>query len=345
MADRRRLVAEARATIARGSKSFRTASRLFDRETRERAWLLYAWCRACDDLADGQTLGHDARAGVDGAAAIALMRARTAAVLAGEEVGDMPFDALGLVARECSIPHAFIQDHLQGFALDAEGWRPRTEHDLLTYCYHVAGAVGCMMAVLMGVDANDTDTLDRASDLGIAFQLANIARDVGADHAAGRCYLPVSWLDEHGLCEDGLMEPASRAELAILAARLDALAAVYEDSARVGARRLPFRSRWAVLSAAGIYGAIAREVARRGPAAWDERVRIGKPDKLRHMIAAWREAGRPAAAAVVARTGLWTRRVRADPVLPPSASADEHPPKRPTAPSISPDAAHGGSRS
>ena len=57
-------------SIARGSKSFALASQLFDRETRERVWLLYAWCRAADDLTDGQdhggamTPGHDAKAAV-----------------------------------------------------------------------------------------------------------------------------------------------------------------------------------------------------------------------------------------------------------------------------------------
>ena len=52
------LVATAQASIARGSRSFAAASRLFGRRTRERAWLLYAWCRACDDIADGQDHGH-----------------------------------------------------------------------------------------------------------------------------------------------------------------------------------------------------------------------------------------------------------------------------------------------
>ena len=51
------LVASARDTIARGSLSFSLASRLFDRPTRERAWLLYAWCRQCDDVMDGQAGG------------------------------------------------------------------------------------------------------------------------------------------------------------------------------------------------------------------------------------------------------------------------------------------------
>ena len=54
---RAELVEAARLSIAHGSKSFAAASKLFDPATRERAWLLYAWCRRCDDIADGQEGG------------------------------------------------------------------------------------------------------------------------------------------------------------------------------------------------------------------------------------------------------------------------------------------------
>ena len=79
-AERAAIVAEAYRAIALGSKSFAAASRLFDPATRERAWMLYAWCRACDDLADGQTLGHGMRAVADAPERLALMTARTLAV-------------------------------------------------------------------------------------------------------------------------------------------------------------------------------------------------------------------------------------------------------------------------
>ena len=51
------LVEHARLSIKRGSQSFSAASQLFDNATRERAWLLYAWCRRADDIADAQELG------------------------------------------------------------------------------------------------------------------------------------------------------------------------------------------------------------------------------------------------------------------------------------------------
>lgn len=265
------IVATARESIARGSKSFAAASLLFDRKTRERAWLLYAWCRRCDDLADGQEFGHDLSVVPDPAARLAQIRAMTDAALAGEMVGDPAFDALRIVAAETRLPHRFAYDLIEGFRLDLEDWRPRSENDLYRYCYHVAGAVGCMMAIAMGVSPDDEDTLDRACDLGMAFQLSNIARDIEEDDRGGRCYLPQEWLAEMDMPPGQHMKPPFRPRLAVLARRLVDRAAAFEASARIGTRRLGLRSAWAVLAAAGIYGAIGREVVARGEHAWDHR--------------------------------------------------------------------------
>ncbi len=272
--------------IAKGSKSFALASRLFDRTTRERVWLLYAWCRRCDDWIDGQDLG-----GVLGdqsavTARLAEVRALTARALAGEMTGEPAFDCLGLVAAETGLTQAMADDVIAGFALDAQGWHPQTEADLMRYCWHVAGAVGVMMAVVMGVDPADTATLERACDLGLAFQLANIARDVAEDAAAGRCYLPAQWLAEAQIAPDALLAPANRAALAQLTARLCELAVAHECSARIGARGLGLRQRWAILAAAGIYGDIARLVGRRGAEALDRRTVVSTPRKLGWLVKA-----------------------------------------------------------
>lgn len=306
--NRAALVEAARLSMARGSRSFAAASRLFAPATRERAWLLYYWCRACDDIADGQDHGGPLGPAA-GTGAVAAMREKTALALAGKPVGEAPFDALGLVAAETGMPARFAFDVIDGFALDAADWRPRHEEDLYRYCYHVAGAVGCMMAIVMGVDPRDTATLDRACDLGLAFQLANIARDIGEDDAAGRCYLPVDWLVEMDMPPGEHMKPHHRPRLAVLAKRLAARAGRHEDSARHGTPRLAFRSAWAVLAAAGIYGGIGREVARRGEQAWDSRVTTSKAAKLgwiaRAAVQATRRAQWPADAPRPA--DLWTR--------------------------------------
>jgi len=297
---RERLVEDAQRTIAAGSKSFRFASQIFGLKTRERSWLLYAWCRACDDITDGQTLGHEARTPADPQARIAFLRDRTDAALVGEPTGLVPFDALATVAAETHIPPDLPHDHLAGFARDAAGWAPASEDDLLSYCYQVAGAVGVMMAHVMGVAGKDRDTLDRASDLGIAFQLANIARDLVDDARVGRSYIPADWAP--GLDP---LDPAHRQRLVEVARRLAALAHRYRRSSKVGATRLRFRSRWAVLSAAAIYGEVATRVVKLGPNAWDQRISISKAEKFRLVAAAFVEALLPARK--VGREGLWTR--------------------------------------
>jgi phytoene synthase len=281
---------------------------LFDRPTRERAWLLYAWCRACDDIADGQDHGHTMSVVEDAPERIAAMATLTDAALAGQVIGLPAFDALRIVAAETQLPARFAHDLIQGFRLDAEEWRPRTENDLLTYCYHVAGVVGCMMAVIMGVTPDDDAVLDRACDLGLAFQLANIARDLEEDAAAGRCYLPTDWLDELEIAPQAVM--ADRAKLAILARRLTSRAAQFEASARMGTRALSFRSAWAVLAAAQIYGAIGRKVAAGGAHAWDTRVTTSGAEKIGFIAKAWVEArGRRELAHVPRDATLWRRPV------------------------------------
>ncbi|QSR17649.1 phytoene/squalene synthase family protein [Novosphingobium sp. KA1] len=297
-ATRSALVRSAHRSIRKGSKSFAAASRLFDRATRERVWLLYAWCRACDDIADEQDHGRAAapvRLGNRLAPQdrLATIRTLTELAMAGESTGTPAFDALAQLRREVPITDALVEDVLAGFALDADDWRPRSEADMLRYCYHVAGAVGVMMALVMGVSPEDQDTLDRACDLGIAFQLANIVRDVWEDDANGRCYLPVEWLAEADIPPGEVTKPHYRGALVPMVAQACALAREYEDSARVGAARLQFRQRWAVLSAAGIYGEIAREVERLGAHAWDHRVQISGWHKLGHVWTALAEARSP----------------------------------------------------
>ena len=302
------IVATARESIARGSRSFHAASLLFDRRTRERAWLLYAWCRRCDDIADGQDHGHDLTRVADPTARLGEITGKTEAALAGEVVGDPAFDALRIVAAETAMPARFARDVVAGFALDADEWRPRSEADLYRYCYHVAGAVGCMMAIVMGVAADDDATLDRACDLGIAFQLANIARDIEEDDRGGRCYLPEEWLVEMDMPPGQHMKPPFRSRLSVLARRLANLAADYEASARLGAAKLPSRSAWAVLAAAGIYGDIARKVAARGDHAWDHRVTTSTMEKLAWIGRSAIEAERRKRIVQAPRdTSLWMR--------------------------------------
>jgi phytoene synthase len=242
--------------------------------------LLYAWCRHCDDVIDGQTLGHGHGAGAGTAAGrLALLEAQTGRALAGETGLDPPFAALADVVREAAIPACYPADLLAGFARDVAGAPIEDADALLRYCYHVAGGVGIMMAIAMGVSPDDRQTLARACDLGIAFQLDNIARDIVEDAAIGRCYLPRRWLAEEGIA--GAPDPVTdAAALYRLCGRLVDLAGPYRSSALRGTPALPWRSAWAVLAATRIYGGIGRRRLALGPGRLAVRATVPAAAKL-----------------------------------------------------------------
>ena len=321
------LVAASRAAIARGSKSFALASRLFDPVTRDRATLLYAWCRYADDVIDGQVDGFGRVASAETAAErLAALEAGTRAALASPgnttalqldnvtiaalaDPATIAFAALARVAAETAMPARFPLDLIEGFRSDVEERRFMTFDDTLTYCYHVAGCVGVMMAIVMGVPPDDAVTLDRACDLGLAFQLDNIARDVIEDAANARCYLPEAWLGEAGLTLATYADPANRVALASVVARLVDQAEHYASSSRYGTPKLLWRSAWAVLAAADIYGGIGRRVRAEGAAALDRRVTTSGREKFAAIARALPAAitRRQRWAMAPSRAGLWTR--------------------------------------
>ncbi|WPO98034.1 15-cis-phytoene synthase CrtB [Pseudomonas sp. HR96] len=278
------LLEHAEQSISVGSKSFAAAARLFDPATRRSAVMLYAWCRHCDDVIDGQVLGFDAQAvpADEHRRRLGRLYEQTRAAYAGMAMSEPAFAAFQEVARRHAIPQRDAFDHLEGFAMDVQGQIYQTLDDTLRYCYHVAGVVGLMMARVMGV--HDEATLDRACDLGIAFQLTNIARDIVEDAQAGRCYLPRQWLHELHIAPEQVAEGANREALAVLSRRLVALAEPYYMSASAGIARLPLRSAWAVGTARNVYRQIGVRVDKLGAQAWDARVSTSKADKLRLVL-------------------------------------------------------------
>ncbi|MEI6419200.1 MAG: phytoene/squalene synthase family protein [Sphingomonadales bacterium] len=305
------VLANARTAIARGSKSFALAARLFDAPTRDRAMLLYAWCRHTDDVIDGQILGegrnNDRRPPAE---RLAEVHWQTERALAGNPAPGTPYEALARVVQETGMPARYPRDLVHGFRIDMEARPFETFDDTLTYCYHVAGCVGVMMAIVMGVKPDDRPVLDRACDLGMAFQLNNIARDVIEDALNGRRYIPDDWLASVRLDADSFAFEKNRRQLSRLVARLVFKAEEYEESARYGTSALGNRAAWAVLAAARIYGGIGRKVRALEVEGLANRVSTTKMEKAGAVAMAladaalrkqrWPQPG-------PARDGLWTR--------------------------------------
>ncbi len=282
--NRQPLLEQVTQTMNIGSKSFASATKLFDAPTRRSTLMLYAWCRHCDDVIDGQTLGEGGTQHVveDAQARMLHLQIETRRAYSGAHMDELAFRAFQEVALIHQLPQQLAFDHLEGFAMDARAEHYADFSDTLRYCYHVAGVVGLMMARVMGV--RDEAVLDRACDLGLAFQLTNIARDIVEDAHNGRCYLPQTWLDQAGLCADSLADPQHRAALATLANRLVMEAEPYYQSASAGLPGLPLRSAWAIATARGVYREIGVKVQHAGARAWDARQSTSRGEKLALLV-------------------------------------------------------------
>lgn len=266
------LVQGSRDIINKGSQSFAAAARLFDKEIYEHAIMLYAWCRYCDDQIDGQVLGHGQRSPPADEQNLRLheLREQTHNAITGKPVNAPVFQALRRVFEACQIPSRYPMELLDGFAMDIAKRTYGTMDDTLTYCYHVAGTVGAMMAHIMGV--RDSAVLDRAIDLGLAFQLTNICRDVLQDAEDKRIYLPEERLRRAGIPMDpGALAQHTEALCVVCTEMLDE-ADQYYASAIYGIGHLPFKRAWAIAGARAVYRDIGRMVRAYGKEAWSRRV-------------------------------------------------------------------------
>jgi phytoene synthase len=246
----------------------------------------------------------------DRAARVAELRYWSLRALDGDGGGGSAYAGLARVVAVTDLPAQYVQDHLAGFDMDAAERAYDTFTDTLTYCYHVAGVVGLMMAWIMGV--RDEETLLRGCDLGIALQLTNIARDVNDDAVNRRVYLPAAWLgdDRIALRPGQPLDAATRRAITPVVARLLNEADRYYTSAWYGLSALPLRSAWAVATARHVYADIGHEVRRRGHHAWDRRVSTSRSRKLRRLVQAAGEAAWSVAIGTrrptPPRHGLWT---------------------------------------
>ncbi len=257
--------AACRAAIRAGSKSFYAASMLLPAKVRRPAYGLYAFCRLSDDAVD--------EAGGDRAAALARLERRLALAQAGRPENHPADRALADVLAAHAIPEALPRALLEGLAWDTHGRRYDTLSELSAYGARVAGAVGAMMSLVMGV--RDPAALARACDLGVAMQFTNIARDVGEDARAGRLYLPLDWLDEAGIDPAAfLAAPQATPALRRIVARLLAAAESLYARSEPGIAMLPPGCRPAIRAARLIYAEIGRAVEANGLDSVSRRARV-----------------------------------------------------------------------
>lgn len=211
--------------------------------------LLYCFCRRLDDAIDEEPDLDRARESLarfrDELQGRAPARPLVAAFVAG--------------AKRTGIPLGCTEHLLAGMEIDLGGPRMADEGELLRYAYRVSGAVGMMVAPLLGM--RDPSTLVRVTDLSLALQISNVLLGVEEDARRGRVYLPGSYLRDHGLRSSDVLEAPRGARLVPVLHRLADLADAYYRSAEEGGAALPLRYRHGTLLLGRLYGELGRRAA------------------------------------------------------------------------------------
>lgn len=283
-------LAACNALLRQGSRTFHAASLVLPAPIRDRATVLYAFCRLADDAID---LHHDAG---DQLAALSHLRERVELIYAGRPQANAADRAFAGLIECASIPRALPEALLEGFEWDAHTRRYETLTNLQAYAARVAGTVGTMMALIMG--ARDASVLARATDLGVAMQLTNIARDVGEDARAGRLYLPQAWLRQAGIEPDAWLEhPTYSPAIGAIVDRLLRAADALYLQAGDGIAALPRGCRPGMHAARLLYAEIGHEVRRRKLNSVSARAIVSPARKVcvvaQALALAWLSAGRP----------------------------------------------------
>ncbi len=269
-----------RQKTAQSGSSFYYSFLFLPPERRRAITALYTFCREVDDVVDEISDPGVARA------KLAWWRGEVAAVFNGNPQHPVA-RALQPVVAAYGLPEIHFQAVIDGMEMDIDHSRYVDFTDLERYCHRAAGVVGLMSAEIFG--RTNPATLTYAHDLGIAFQLTNIIRDVGEDARRGRIYLPQDELARHGVAPSSLLQRnGGDAFRALMTEQIDRARQWYDGALRA----LPDADRRAQrpgLIMAGIYRALLDQIERDSEAVLKQRVAL---TPLRKFWIAWTTARR-----------------------------------------------------
>lgn len=261
---------------AKSGSSFYYAFLFLPPERRRAITALYAFCREVDDVVDEGKEESVARI------KLAWWRTQVDEMYAGKPEHPVT-RALQPHLQACGITRERLQAVIDGMQMDLDQSRYLDWPGLRKYCWHVAGVVGELSAGIFGY--TDPRTLEYAGNLGLAFQLTNIIRDVGDDARRGRIYLPVDELQRFDVkAADILNGRHSERFEALMRFQTERARELYREAMRA----LPEADRRAQrpgLMMAAIYHALLDEIERDRWQVLDQRISL---TPLRKLLLAWK---------------------------------------------------------
>ena len=253
-------------------------------ERRDAMHAVYAFCHEVDGAVDDPAPGSDPRAH------LARWRADVAALYrqngdGGAHSSNPIIICLADHIRRLGIPQEYFDEIIAGVEMDLSISRYATFSDLYQYCYRVASVVGLVCLKIFGARAPESQTY--AVNLGIAFQLTNILRDVKPDGERGRIYLPLEDLARFGYGERDLLAGAYTPEFISL---MEFECRRAQEYYRAADAALPESDRRALLPAEimrAIYHTILERIEASRYDVFARRVTLSPPRRVAVALGAW----------------------------------------------------------
>jgi len=248
---------------------------------RSAMYTVYAFCKAVDSAVDEPPPGSQPQE------ELVRWRAELDAVYHGTPTWPITI-SLAHHVKELSIPKVYFEELIKGVEMDLHNNRYVTFNELSSYCYRVASVVGLICLHIFG--ATSARAQDYAVNLGMAFQLTNILRDVGTDAAQNRIYLPLEDLKACKYSEKALRQQTYSPEFQKLMHYEAARARQYYDKAHAALMALPPHERRALTVAEimrGVYSRILKKLEDSEYQVFGPRIRLSTSHRLAIAAGIW----------------------------------------------------------
>ena len=248
---------------------------------REAMYTIYAFCKAVDSAVDEPPPGSDPKEELH------RWRAELDLVYRGHPTWPLMI-SLQHHAKRLSIPKAYFEELIKGVEMDLVTTHYGTFEELSLYCYRVASIVGLICLHIFG--PTSAHAQDYAVDLGMAFQLTNILRDLATDAEHGRIYLPQEDLARFGYSEAEFLERKESPRLHELIRFEAQRARRYYAKAQAALASLPAKDRRSLTVAEimrAVYSRLLDRIERSDHAVFGPRVRLSTSNRLAIAAGVW----------------------------------------------------------
>ncbi|WP_047537741.1 presqualene diphosphate synthase HpnD [Methylotenera versatilis] len=264
---------------AQSGSSFTLSFIFLPKNKRQAMTALYAFCREVDDVVDECTDFNVAQTKLN------WWKSEVANLYANTPQHPVT-KALQPFVTEFNLAQEYFLEIIDGMEMDLKFNRYEDFEQLQLYCYRVASLVGLLSAQIFGF--NNRDTLKYAQDLGMAFQLTNIIRDVGEDARRGRIYLPLDELTKAGVSEEDILQSReSEAVKKLMELQIERAESFY-DKALLELPNEDVKQQRPGLMMAAIYRTLLREIKLDGAQkVLNSRISLGGLRKLWLVFSVW----------------------------------------------------------